>query len=165
MSKVAAALIDEQFDVVITSKLRRTLVAAGVIAPNVRLISIEGFNEINFGEWEGLTRDEIRMRDPVAYAQWCERVHEFVYPSGDSVGAFRSRVVATFRQLLPEMPERTLIVAHKGVISAIVANLLELTPEQRLQWAVDLASVHVLERSTHGWRAGVINRTDHLGEK
>jgi len=162
MKRVAAALAAERFDLVLTSRLRRTIDAARIIAPDIRAQAIDGFNEINFGEWEGLTRDEIRARDPLAYEQWRATLHDFVYPSGDSVPAFRNRVVETFRQLLPEMPERTLIVGHKGVIAAIITHILGLSPEQRAQWPVDLASVHALERSADTWSAEVVNRTDHL---
>jgi broad specificity phosphatase PhoE len=162
MKRVAAALAGEQFELAITSKLRRTVEAARIIAPNVRVIAAAGFNEINFGEWEGLTSDEIRARDPQAYTQWRATLHDFAYPSGDSVKAFRARVVATFGELVPQMAERTLIVAHKGVISAIVAELLGLSLEQRAQWPIDLASVHVLRRATDVWSADVVNKTDHL---
>lgn len=162
MKRVAAALAGEQFDLALTSRLRRTVEAARIIAPNVRTVAVEGFNEINFGAWEGLTSDEIRARDPQAYTQWRAAVHDFVYPAGDSVPAFRHRVVATFRELVPEMPERTLIVAHKGVIAAIVSDLLGLSAEQRSRWPIDLGSVHVLRRSADVWDADVVNKTDHL---
>lgn len=165
MRRVAVALATEEFHLTITSRLRRTVDAARIITPHVRATAVEGFNEINFGEWEGLTRDEIRARDPLAYERWRAAGHEFVYPSGDSAVEFRARVVATLQELLPQMPERTLIVAHKGVISAVVAELLALSPTERAQLPVDLASVHVLERSADVWSAGVINKTDHLSEK
>jgi broad specificity phosphatase PhoE len=64
--------------------------------------------------------------------------------------------------MLPELPERTLIVAHKGVIAAIVSDLLGLSAEQRSRWPIDLGSVHVLRRSADVWDADVVNKTDHL---
>ncbi len=164
MRQVGSALAGEQLDLVLTSKLRRTVDAAKIIAPNVRARAVAGFNEINFGDWEGLTREEIEARDPAAYARWRATMHEFVYPSGDSVVAFRGRVVAAFRELMSEMPERTLIVGHKGVISSIVTDLLGLSPEERVKWPIDLASVHVVERSADAWSARAINNTHHLAE-
>lgn len=162
MRRVAAALAAEQFDLVLTSRLRRTVDAARIIAPHVRARAVSGFNEINFGEWEGMTRDEIAARDPVRYAQWRADLHEFAYPAGDSIPAFRARVVAAFHEIVPDLPERTLIVAHKGVISSIITELLGLTAEERARWPVDLASIHVLERTPGAWRPGQVNGTEHL---
>jgi broad specificity phosphatase PhoE len=162
MRRVGSALAGERFDAVYTSKLRRTVDAAAIVAPSMRVQAIEGFNEINFGKWEGLTADEIRALDPIVYDEWHVRRDDFVYPAGDSVTEFRARIVATFEQLLPSMPVRALIVAHKGVIRSIIAELLALSAEERHRWPIDLASIHVLSSTSGVWRAEVINRTDHL---
>lgn len=164
MRRVAAALADTSFDAVYTSALQRTVAAARIIAPEIPAERIVGFNEINFGEWEGLTRDEIEARDREAYRRWLTDRHDFVYPGGDSIPGFRARVVEAFRQLLPSMPERALIVGHKGVIATITADLLALSAEERWRWPVDLASIHILRASGDGWQAEVANRTDHLVE-
>jgi broad specificity phosphatase PhoE len=162
MRRVASVLAGEQFDLVYTSKLRRTTEAAAIIAPRLPVQAIEGFNEINFGSWEGLTAEEIQKLDPTVYEEWRLRSDDFKYPSGDSVTEFRGRIVATFNQLLSEMPQRALIVAHKGVIRSIVAELLALSAEEHHRWPIDLASIHVLSSAGGVWRAEVINRTDHL---
>lgn len=162
MRRVAVALASVSFDVVYTSALQRTVAAARIIAPGTPAEQIAGFNEINFGEWEGLTREEIEKHDPDAYRRWLSSRHDFAYPGGDSAPGFRARVVDAFRQTLPSMPERTLIIGHKGVIGTIAAELLALSAEERSRWAVDLASIHILKACGDGWRAEVVNRTDHL---
>ena len=162
MRRVATALAETTFDAIYTSELRRTVQAARIVAPDASAQAVAGFNEICFGDWEGLTREEIQARDPQAYERWRAALHEFTYPAGDSVAGFRIRVVETFRRLLTEAPERALIVAHKGVISSIATDLLGLRAEERARWPVDLASIHILSASKNGWQAEVINRTDHL---
>src|SRR5690349_823755 len=59
MRWVRALLARERFDAVYTSKLQRTVQAARIIAPDLPARAVEGFNEICFGAWEGLTREEI----------------------------------------------------------------------------------------------------------
>lgn len=162
MRRVATALAETTFDAIYTSELQRTVQAARIIAPDAPAQAVAGFNEICFGDWEGLTREEIQARDPQAYERWHAALHEFTYPAGDSVAGFRIRVVETFRRLLTEAPERALIVAHKGVISSIATDLLGTRAEERTPWPVDLASIHILGASKNGWQAEVINRTDHL---
>jgi broad specificity phosphatase PhoE len=57
-----------------------------------------------------------------------------------------------------------LLVAHRGVIAVILAELLALAPATRRRLAIDLGSIHVVTHHSDGWRAEVLNRTDHLGE-
>jgi broad specificity phosphatase PhoE len=162
MRRVAKALAQTSFGAVYTSELQRTVQAAWIIAPGVPARAIAGFNEICFGEWEGLTREEIEARDPQAYERWREALYDFTYPAGDSVAGFRARVSEAFRRLLHDAPERALIVAHKGVISAIATELLGLRAEERTRWPADLASIHILAACEGRWQATVVNKTDHL---
>jgi broad specificity phosphatase PhoE len=161
MQRVASALAGERFDAAYTSTLCRATAAAEIIAPQLRAIPIDGFNEISFGDWEGLTREEIAQCDPQRFSDWQASPHDFSYPNGDTVSAFRARVAGTFRQLLPALPERTLIVAHRGILSTLLTELLRLSPQQRMGLGIDLASIHVV-CGAPDWRAECLNRTDHL---
>ncbi len=156
---VRDVLRSEQFGVVYTSTLRRTIETARIVAAAVPACAVAGFDEINFGAWEGLTQDEIAARDPGAYARWRASTQEFTYPRGDAVAAFRARVVSAWRGLLPTVPAHVLIVGHKGVISSIIGDMLQLAPAARAAWRIDLASVHVLVAGERAWRAAVVN--DH----
>ena len=164
MQRVRDALAAERFDAVYSSALQRTTTAAAIIAPRVTAQPLEAFNEINFGDWEGLTREEIATRDPQGYELWRQRLHDFTYPGGDTVAVFRSRVADAFRGLLPALPERALFVVHRGVISSIISALLDLSPIERAEYPIDLASIHVLSRNDDGWRGDVVNAVDHLHE-
>jgi broad specificity phosphatase PhoE len=162
MERVGAALAAEVFDRVYTSALQRTIVAARLIAPTHVPQVVPGFNEINFGAWEGLTREEIAARDPELFDQWRARGHDFMYPDGDAVPAFRRRVADAWRALHPGAPERVLIVAHKGVIATIVAEVLQLSSHERAAWPIDLASIHVLAATSRGWTAERMNDVRHM---
>jgi alpha-ribazole phosphatase len=87
------------------------------------------FVEVGFGEWEGRTRAELEQsqpgqvhrfyRDPVAHRpQGAEPLDEFV-----------GRVAGGFGELLDRYPgEAVLVVAHAGVIRAILAHVLDMQP-------------------------------------
>lgn len=162
MERVGVALAAERFDVVYTSGLTRTIEAARIIAPHLPAQPIAGFNEINFGQWEGLTRDEIAARDPQRFAQWRSQLDSFTYPEGDDVTGFRRRVAATFRALLPKMPVAVLAVVHRGVVASVVTELLHLSLPQRAAWPIDLASIHVLVTADGAWHAALVNDLRHL---
>ena len=75
---------------------------------------------------------------------------------------FRARVAAAFRSLLPRAPERALVVAHKGVIATLIAEMLQLTSSERSAWPIDLASIHVVVAEDGRWRAEAVNKMRHL---
>ena len=167
MTRVRNALRSETFAAVYASTLLRTVEAAGIVGRTAErgaaVTQVSGFDEIDFGEWEGLTADEIRARDPDAHARWLSERAEFHYPRGESTTAFRARVLQALRETLHAAPSGDLLlVVHKGVIRSVVTELLAFDDAQRRRLIVDLASIHVI-RSTNGrWHPEVLDRTDHL---
>lgn len=149
-----------RFDLAITSALQRSQEAARLIAPNVCVRPLAEFNEIDFGDWEGLTEEEIHTLDPHAHAAWRRSSETFRYPRGESVALFRSRVWDAFEMLLPLLPESTLFVAHKGVIRTVLDRLLP-SRSERLELTIGLGSVQVLFQGPQGWEPLVLDATSH----
>jgi alpha-ribazole phosphatase len=167
MRRVREAVAGERFTAVFTSRLRRSVEAAALIVPAHDAVTpIAGFDEVNFGRWEGWTREEIAARDPGDFRLWQERGHAFTYPDGESREIFRARVVDGLDELLArEADAHLLLVLHKGVIAVILTELLRLGAGDRARLAIELGSIHVLTRDAGGsWRAEVLDRIDHLDE-
>jgi broad specificity phosphatase PhoE len=164
MRRAAAALAGEDFDALVSSRLRRSrrgaaLVAGGRLVP----MPVAGFDEVHFGRWEGWTREEIAARDPAQYRLWQAHAEDFAYPEGECRQAFRRRVVAALDALLAQPPGRDLLmVLHRGVIAVILAELLGLTPPQRRGLAIDLGSIHVVRRTAAAWAPLRLNDVAHL---
>jgi broad specificity phosphatase PhoE len=57
-----------------------------------------GLCEIDFGDFEGLTCDEIAERYPVLYRQWMESPTEVQFPNGESFVLMR-RVLPAFEAI------------------------------------------------------------------
>jgi len=153
----------EPFAAVYASTLSRSTEAAAIVGRTTNVIRVAGFDEIHFGEWEGLTLEEIRVRDPQRYAQWTASRADFHYPGGESTRGFRQRVAQAWCDLLAGAPPgHLLLVVHKGIIRSILAELLRLDERQRRELIVELASIHVVGRRNGIWHAEVLDRTDHL---
>lgn len=167
MRNVRDALVTSRFDAVFTSRLCRSIEAASLIAGQlVAARPIAAFDEVNFGRWEGWTREEIEERDPQNFTAWQRDGIRFTYPDGDSRPGFHDRVAGGLATLLrDESSTEWLLVVHKGVIAVILTELLRLTPDERAQLPIDLGSIHVLQQTPTGWRADVINRIDHLSNE
>lgn len=162
MRLAGAALANERFHGVVSSRLQRARHGARLVAQREPR-ALASFDEVHFGRWEGWTRDEIMARDPQNYRTWQHEPETFVYPGGECRQAFRRRVSAGLAEVLADPPGRNLLlVVHRGVIAIILAELLELAPPSRRQLDIDLGSIHIVKRGSAGWEAEVLNRIDHL---
>jgi len=164
MRRAGAALTGERFDALFSSRLSRSREGAMLVAGDSRIVrAIVAFDEVNFGRWEGWTKEEIEARDPDDYRAWQSGDLGFNYPAGESRHAFHARVVSGLNEVLDmEEGKHLLMVLHRGVIAAIIAELLELTTDQRLRLGIDLGSISVVARADNGWQLESANRIDHL---
>ena len=125
MKRAAQGLFQEVFDVIVASPLRRSWegaqLAVGCSAP-VRLE--DGFREIHFGRWEGLSKGEIELRDPLLYREWQERAAGFEYPGGELRADFQARVMRAFERVASSGAAGALLVGHKGVIRTLAEKLV-----------------------------------------
>jgi broad specificity phosphatase PhoE len=169
MERVRAVLATRRFAAVYTSTLSRASEAARIISETaggtaLTPVLIAGFDEIDFGEWEGLTIEEIRDRYPRLYIEWeAHRGGDFTYPGGESTRGLRERVACALHEVLAQAPSGELLfVLHKGVIRCILAELLGYDETQRRNLIVALGSIHVITCNSDGWSAEALDRTEHL---
>ncbi len=108
------------YDGVWASTLCRSWESARIVAPG-RPVHLESdFREIDFGDWEGLTKGEIAERDPAGFARWESEGLEFAFPGGESRDAFRARVARGLDRLRATGVESALVAAHKGVVRTLL---------------------------------------------
>lgn len=165
MRAVAAALASKRFTRVFASTLSRAAEGAHLIAGrSASIVCLEEFAEVDFGLFEGLTADEIRLRYPDEFERWNRAGLDtsYTYPGGESRAAFRSRVERGLSRMLQMWDEGeasgdgpALVVAHRGVIRTIVRSLVGIEP------VIELGSINTLERACR-WHARDLDITTHL---
>jgi probable phosphoglycerate mutase len=123
LAKMASLLPPAGFDtarVYCSPKLRAVQTAAclGLVDPilDVRLV------EQSWGDWEGLTRDEMRARDgDDAFEQAGSKCGlAFRPPGGESTGEVHARLQSFFTDVAAR-GEDALVVAHAGILRAAYA--------------------------------------------
>lgn len=170
MERVRAILAPTRFAAVYSSTLSRAREGAriigngrGAVDGTSRPMAIAGFDEIDFGNWEGLTAEEIQTRHPRSYAEWQSRGSDFAYPGGESSRQFRRRVIRALHEVLAQAPRgEVLFVLHKGVIRCIVADLLGTDELQRRSLAIALGSIHIIAQRGAAWHAEALDQVAHL---
>jgi alpha-ribazole phosphatase len=142
---VAGRLAQEIFTAIYTSPRQRCTQAAQILAAG-RTCPVEtmaALRELDFGEFEGRTYDEIAATYPDLYQQWMERPTETQFPGGESLLDMRTRVIAATRELRSRHTGQSIaLVTHGGVIRIILADSL----------GVDTANIFRI-----GQRYGAIN--------
>ena len=166
MACVGAALSPVAFDTIVASPLVRSRESAEIIADSsdLEIVTHEAFREVDFGDWEGMTLEEIAKEDPDNYARFLEHDVDFRFPAGESRAEFRHRVEVATVSLLDEHEGRLLAVLHKGVMKVLLGVLLELPQESYLGMPMELGSIHRTEKYRGRWRLVSCNEVTHLGE-
>ncbi len=85
------------------------------------------FAEVGFGLWEGCTRAELEQQDPGQVERFLQDPFGARPPGAEPLDAFVARVRAGFDALLEEHAgQRVLVVAHAGVIRAVLVAVLDM---------------------------------------
>jgi len=157
--------------VLVTSHLTRTKKTAQAIADAglhfPEAIIEEDFGEQNFGDWQGMSWDQMMQADPETYKVYWSDPTRNRPPGGESFADLIARTGAVIDRLTAEHSGRDIVVvAHGGTIRAAMAVALKLQPEQGMAIRVDTLSTSVLENVEDGllrgkggvWRVVGVNR-------
>jgi len=144
----------ERFDRVVASPLQRAWRSAQLAGRGAPVKIEADFREIDFGRWEGLTREEIQATDPVLYEDWQNRRPGFEFPNGEPRGEFRARVQNGLEGLMGSGAGSVLVVVHKGVVRAIAETLLGSPLEDGRP---ELGGVVELYRDGDAWKPGRVS--------
>src|SRR5262245_5026436 len=123
MTALGHQLAFRRVDLWVASNLRRSWVSAGLVSRGAPVRLDPDLREIHFGQWEGLTREEIQARDPVRFQDWQAGAEGFEYPGGEARSAFRARIGRAIERLLASGAANAAGVLHKGVIREIARQL------------------------------------------
>lgn len=101
--------------------------------------------EIDFGNWEGMTFDQIRDADPSSVDRWAHFDPDFAFPGGERIGDFLKRIRLVAGTLAACEGKTVLAVTHGGVIRALICHFLGLHPQQYLLFEIGYASLTTLD--------------------
>ena len=85
-------------------------------AMGVSVFLFDDLREMNFGEWEGISFDDLDRFDRQRWRAWCENWQHDTPPGGESLATLEMRVSKWLDQHRPK--ENTLVVTHAGVLRA-----------------------------------------------
>lgn len=120
---LAATLRDERVDLVVSSPRRRALQTAAALGRPVDVD--ERLCELDFGDFEGRTYDELEREEPELFRRWMSSPTTVRFPNGESYADLRARATAALADVRTRA-RSAVVVTHGGVIRAGLAEWLEL---------------------------------------
>ena len=125
-----------QWDAVISSPLRRcrSFASAWCEQQQVPLRVEPAWMEIDFGDWDGQTAQQIEQHSAHALKNFYLDPVKFPLPNAEPYPHFSARVHAGWEALLAEHAgQKLLVVTHAGVMRALFAQLFNMPVSQSFQ--------------------------------
>jgi len=145
---LASVLAGETVAAVVTSPRVRAFETASAIAePHGLDTRVEpALRELDFGELEGRTYDEIAAAFPELYARWMTQPTSVQFPGGECYAELEARSLSAVRSIHAAFDGHTVVaVTHGGVIRAVLGDVLGIPHDRIFRIAIDPASRSVVE--------------------
>jgi probable phosphoglycerate mutase len=161
--QLARSLQQRPLRAVYASPLERAFETALPIANSHGLVPVTvlELGEMRVGAWEGRSFDQLETE-----AEWRTfntSREEARPPGGESMQEMKTRML-TQLSLITERHENSevAIVSHADPLRAVIAQLLGKSLDYMLEFAIDPASVSVVQAEAGRWRVCNINQTGEL---
>ena len=122
-----------------------------------------GLADIDYGEWQGLTPDEVKVRWPEIYHAWYDQPHLACIPSGETLQDLRTRGMAVVNELAARHGDQTIVLVGHTVINRIILlGVLGLGNDRFWHLHQDTCAINVFEVKNEDYVLVSLNDTCHL---
>ncbi|OEH84768.1 hypothetical protein BHU72_08010 [Desulfuribacillus stibiiarsenatis] len=113
------------------------------------IIVNKSFREIDFGDWEGLTFDEIQDKYPKQAALFLKQPNQLLF-NGENLEQFSDRIVNGIQNIYNDVKDihninTLLIITHGGVIRVLKSLIHKGTPSDYWQYSANHGEVFCFE--------------------
>jgi broad specificity phosphatase PhoE len=150
---------------VYSSPLSRAVKTAEAIARHCDLpVQIQdGLADINYGQWQGLTPDEVKQRWPEIHRAWHNAPHTARIPGGETLDEIRARAMQAVSGIAARHAGQAVaLVSHTVVNRVILLAILGLGNDRFWRLRQDTCAVNVFEADAGEFTLVSLNDTCHL---
>lgn len=150
---------------VYTSALQRCVVTGASIARacGIGAAPLPGLIDIDYGQWQMRTHDEVKAEAPEAYRQWKTMPQSMRFPGGESLQDLVARTADVLRLVLERHAGETVVlVGHDSVNRALLLQLLDAPLSAYGRLAQDPATLNEVDIEDGAVRILRVNDTSHL---
>jgi len=161
----AAAYRDVTWTAIYSSPLERALSTAAPIARvlNMAIDTRDELAEIDYGEWDGKTADEVSRDHHVEYERWTADPAWNPPTGGETAVALGQRMTRVIEEIDLAHDGNVLVVSHKASIRVALCALLGVDVGRfRYRFGCPVGSVSIVEFGAHGPLAATVADRSHL---
>lgn len=164
--RASERLAGEKISAIYASDLSRAMDTARIIAAPHGLTPIPDcrLREVCFGDWEGLTVGEIRLKYEILFSSYRKDSVTNRAPNGEKLETLQERVVATVEEIAFRHPDETVLIAtHGGPIRAFICHALDADLLSFRRIGLDNAGITSFRLEKSGrWMLESMNDSCHL---
>jgi alpha-ribazole phosphatase len=157
--RVAGYLSGVAFGHTRVSALQRSQQTARLIVPTADDVHVDArLNELDFGEWEMRHFSDIEKESPASWQRWMDDWQNATPDGGEAFPHFAARVRAAADEMSQlQQREDTLIVAHQGALSLMLATWLGMPVAAMWHFPFSHDAYTVVENRAGYWVLRVFN--------
>jgi broad specificity phosphatase PhoE len=162
--RVAVALAAEPIDAIYASPLNRTMHTAEFIAgTRATIVPEPALMDIDYGDWQGWTKDEAAQRAPELYQLWLKSPEQVRFPNGERLVDVRDRAMRSIEAWGREHDGHSvLLVTHDVVAKVVFCAMLGLEVSAFRHFDQDNAAINRFEVRDGSYIIKTLNETSHL---
>jgi broad specificity phosphatase PhoE len=164
---VQDSLKDTEIDGIYSSPLSRAFETATIVGENrnVAVRGEEGFIDIDFGAWQGLSHQKVKEEYKDLYETWLAQPDLVTFPDGESLKEVRIRSMESLEEVIKNNPEKTLaLVSHRVVLKVLLCTILGLELSRFWYLRQDTCAINRVEYKDGNYFLTLLNDTGHLRE-
>jgi alpha-ribazole phosphatase len=164
---VQESLKDTEIDGIYSSPLSRAFETARIIGEkrNGEVRVEEGFIDIDFGAWQGLSHQEVKEGYTDLYAAWLTQPQVVTFPDGESLKEVSRRSMEGLEEVIKNNPGKTLaLVSHRVVLKVLLCTILGLELSHFWYLRQDTCAINRLAHKDGNFFLKLLNDTCHLRE-
>ena len=164
---ISDALKKKDIGAIYTSPLRRSIETAQPIAnySHLDIVPVQGLIDINYGDWEGLTFNEVKKQYSDEYNKWEKRPHLIKFPHGETLDEAKERSIRAFKNIVKKNTGNSiLIVPHRVINKVLLCALLDLSTSHFWEIKQDTGCINLIECVNNRFILSLMNDTCHLKE-
>lgn len=95
---------------------------------------MDELQEINMGQWDGKSFEEIKREYPLEYEKRGENLAGYCVPGGESFLMVQKRAVCALQEILRNPKENHVLITHLGVMRTLYCCFKGLPLERLMEW-------------------------------
>jgi len=156
---LAQTLHNENIGIIYCSDLLRSQQTAEIIADesNAPIKTRKELREISLGNWEGLSRSEVKSSFPMQYAERGNDIENYRIPGGESFAECRQRALAAWEEMLGSGIEHIAVAGHAGINRLLLCHILGIPIANMFRIGQDYGCVNIVEQTSERFCVKLIN--------